>query len=72
LGAHSPRARGCSRAYCWRRAAYFWATRARARGAIAAFALSILAGVNDNRLLFGYGGFEHILREIWDWGALTL
>jgi hypothetical protein len=55
-------ARCCGRADSRRRTLDLRAARTRARRALAALGLHILAGINDNRLLLGDGALQHILR----------
>jgi len=48
------------------------ATRARARGAIAALGFYVRAGVNNNGLLLGNGTLQYILRHIGDGRTFSL
>jgi len=72
LRAYSTGTRWGRRADCRRRAANFRAARTRAGRAFAAFLFSVLARVNNNRLLLWHRRFEHVLGEIWHRRALTL
>ena len=72
LRTHSTRARGWRRAHGCRGAPNLWAAGTRAWRAVTAFPLPVLARINDNRLLLGHGGFQDILRKVWNRGALAL
>lgn len=72
LRAHRTRARRWRRADGRRGAPNLWAAGARARRAVAAFILPVLARINNNRLLFGHGGFEDILGKVRNRRAFTL